>query len=155
MAQVVKNPPANAGDSRDVGSSWVGKIPWSRKWQPLPVFLPSKFHGWEAWRTTVHGVTQSRTWLSTAPPPHTHMHIFLSMGSKSASSHPQRLLPTRLLCPCNFPDKNTGGGFPFPTPRNLSDPGVEPTPLEFHAMAGDYVTTEPPGKPLILSLYYR
>ena len=24
---------------------WVGKIPWSRKWQPTPVFLPQKFHG--------------------------------------------------------------------------------------------------------------
>ena len=24
---------------------WVGKIPWSRKWQPTPVFLPRKFHG--------------------------------------------------------------------------------------------------------------
>ena len=24
---------------------WVGKIPWSRKWQPTPVFLPGKFHG--------------------------------------------------------------------------------------------------------------
>ena len=24
---------------------WVGKIPWSRKWQPNPVFLPGKFHG--------------------------------------------------------------------------------------------------------------
>ena len=24
---------------------WVGKIPWSRKWQPIPVFLPGKFHG--------------------------------------------------------------------------------------------------------------
>ena len=23
---------------------WVGKIPWSRKWQPTPVFLPGKFH---------------------------------------------------------------------------------------------------------------
>ena len=23
---------------------WVGKIPWSRKWQPAPVFLPGKFH---------------------------------------------------------------------------------------------------------------
>ena len=23
---------------------WVGKIPWHRKWQPLPVFLPVKFH---------------------------------------------------------------------------------------------------------------
>ena len=24
---------------------WVRKIPWSRKWQPIPVFLPRKFHG--------------------------------------------------------------------------------------------------------------
>ena len=23
---------------------WVGKIPWSRKWQPIPVLLPGKFH---------------------------------------------------------------------------------------------------------------
>ena len=26
---------------------WVGKIPWRRKWQPMPVFLPGKSHG--AW----------------------------------------------------------------------------------------------------------
>ena len=25
--------------------SWVGKIPWSRKWQLTPVFLPGKSHG--------------------------------------------------------------------------------------------------------------
>ena len=24
---------------------WAKKIPWSRKWQPMPVFLPGKFHG--------------------------------------------------------------------------------------------------------------
>ena len=24
---------------------WVGKIPWRRKWQPTPVFLPGKPHG--------------------------------------------------------------------------------------------------------------
>ena len=24
---------------------WVRKIPWNRKWQPAPVFLPGKFHG--------------------------------------------------------------------------------------------------------------
>ena len=24
---------------------WVAKIPWSRKWQPSPVFLPGKFQG--------------------------------------------------------------------------------------------------------------
>ena len=24
---------------------WVRKIPWRRKWQPTPVFLPEKLHG--------------------------------------------------------------------------------------------------------------
>ena len=24
---------------------WDGKIPWSRKWQLIPVFFPVKFHG--------------------------------------------------------------------------------------------------------------
>ena len=24
---------------------WVGKIPWRRKWQPTPAFLPGKSHG--------------------------------------------------------------------------------------------------------------
>ena len=23
----------------------VGKIPWKRKWQPIPVFLPGESHG--------------------------------------------------------------------------------------------------------------
>ena len=39
----VNNPPANAGDTNDVGST-LGRISWSRKWQPTPVFLPGKFH---------------------------------------------------------------------------------------------------------------
>ena len=25
--------------------TWVGKIPWRRKWQPTPVFLPGESHG--------------------------------------------------------------------------------------------------------------
>ena len=24
---------------------WIGKIPWSRKWQPTPVLLSGKLHG--------------------------------------------------------------------------------------------------------------
>ena len=24
---------------------WVGKVPWRRKWQPTPVFLPGEPHG--------------------------------------------------------------------------------------------------------------
>jgi len=33
----------NAGRPRF--SPWVRKIPWRRKWQPIPVFLPGKSHG--------------------------------------------------------------------------------------------------------------
>ena len=29
-------------------SAWVGKIPWRRKWQITPVFLPGKSHGWRS-----------------------------------------------------------------------------------------------------------
>ena len=40
----VKSLPANAGDTRDMGSipAWVGKIPWRRKWQPTAAFLPGQ-----------------------------------------------------------------------------------------------------------------
>ena len=42
VAQMVKNPPGKQG-------TWVwslvGEIPWRRKWQPTPVFLPGESHG--------------------------------------------------------------------------------------------------------------
>ena len=39
----VKTPPADAGDLGLI--SRVVKIPWTRKWQPAPVFMPGKSHG--------------------------------------------------------------------------------------------------------------
>ena len=27
---------------------WIREIPWRRKWQPTPVFLPGKSHGWRS-----------------------------------------------------------------------------------------------------------
>ena len=45
---VVKNPPASSGVIRDrVGSlGWEDPLEMAgRKWQPIPVFLPRKFHG--------------------------------------------------------------------------------------------------------------
>ena len=35
----------NAGDRRVEFNPWDMKIPWRKKWQPTPVFLPGKFHG--------------------------------------------------------------------------------------------------------------
>ena len=44
--QVVKNLPASLGDVKRYGfSPWIGKIPWSVKWQPTPGFLPGESHG--------------------------------------------------------------------------------------------------------------
>ena len=46
VALVVKDPPANAGCVRDVGSiPGSGKILWRRAWQPTPVFSPGESHG--------------------------------------------------------------------------------------------------------------
>ena len=42
---MVKNPPARAGDSRNVGSIPNWEDPRSRKWQPTPVYLPGESHG--------------------------------------------------------------------------------------------------------------
>ena len=40
VAQMVKNPPPNAGDN-----PWVRKIPQRKEWQPTPVFVPGKSRG--------------------------------------------------------------------------------------------------------------
>ena len=76
---VVKNPPSNAGDDGlvlglprwlsgkvgDPGSKpWVGKIPWRRKWQPTPAFLPGKSHGQRSLASYNPWGYKSWTWLS-------------------------------------------------------------------------------------------
>ena len=43
MPLLVRTPPANARDIRDVGL--VRKIPWRRAWQPTLVFLPGESRG--------------------------------------------------------------------------------------------------------------
>jgi len=42
---VVKNLPVRQDHRRHRFNSWIRKIPWRRKWQPTPEFLPGKFHG--------------------------------------------------------------------------------------------------------------
>ena len=60
---MVKNLPPNAGYTGF--DPWVRKIPWRRKWQPTPVFLPGEFHGQRSLVSyIVHRVTKSQTWLS-------------------------------------------------------------------------------------------
>ena len=54
---------------------WVGKIPWRRKWQPIPVILPGKFHGQRSlvgcspWG---HRVAHNRARVRASACTHTH-----------------------------------------------------------------------------------
>jgi len=52
----------SAYKAEDLGSIPVGKISWRKKWQPTPVFLPGKSHGWRS--LVVQGVAKSWTQLS-------------------------------------------------------------------------------------------
>ena len=40
---MIKNPSASAGDEGSIPA--LRRVPWRRKWQPTPVFLPRKSHG--------------------------------------------------------------------------------------------------------------
>ena len=69
----VKNPPANARDTRD-----AGLIPGSerslRNGNLLQNSCLQNVLDRVSWRATVHGVARSQTWLSTYTHTHTHTH---------------------------------------------------------------------------------
>ena len=58
VAQTLKTLPAMQETRFD---SWVGKTPWRREWQPIPVFLLENPMDRGAGRATVHGVAKSQT----------------------------------------------------------------------------------------------
>ena len=71
MAQQVKNPPEMQAMQVQF---WVRKIPWRRKWQPTPVFLPEKSHGYRSLvGYSPMGCKQLDT-LSVYARAHTHTH---------------------------------------------------------------------------------
>ena len=66
---MVKTPPANAGDVKDLGSiPGSGGSPGVGNGNPLQDSCPGNPKDRGAWRVTVHGVTKSQTQLSM------HMH---------------------------------------------------------------------------------
>ena len=79
VARVVKNPPANAGDRRDLGSIFspgVRKVPWSRAWQPTLVLSPAESH--RQWDLVSYSPRGGKKWDTTEMmsciSTHTHSH---------------------------------------------------------------------------------
>ena len=67
---------------------WVGKIPWRRKWQPTPVFLPGESHGqrtllgYSPWGRKESDTTERLHFLSLS---------FLHWGGTILHSHDQSM----------------------------------------------------------------
>ena len=75
---VVKNLPANSGDPGDTFDPWIRKIPWRRKQQPTPVFLPREFRGQ---RSLAGYSSRGRTELDTIELVHT-LFFFRTLGGR-------------------------------------------------------------------------
>ena len=83
---VVKNLPAK----QETWAPWIRKIPWRRKGQPTPVFLPGEFHGqrslvgYSSWGCKESNITE---WLNMLMHvgARTHTHTQLLRGHRAAS----------------------------------------------------------------------
>ena len=73
---------------------WVGKIPWRRAWQPIPVFLPGESQGQRSLVGYSPWLTKSRTWLKWLS-----MCAYTQKGTRDGN--PRAIL--EFLCrTCNF-----------------------------------------------------
>ena len=73
--------------------------------------------------------------------------VQFSRSVVSDSLQPHGLQPTRLLCPWDFPGKNTGVGCHFLLQGIFLTQGSKSAVSP--ALAGGFFTTAPPGKPLL------
>ena len=89
MAQVVKNPHANVGDTEDMGSiPGSGRSPGREYGNPLQYSCLENAMDCGTWWVTVHGVAKSWTQLST----HTGTFIFIPMISLDLFNNPVKLV---------------------------------------------------------------
>ena len=79
---------------------WIWKIPWRRKWQPTPAFLPGKFHGQRSlagctpWgckesEMTEHTYTYAESWLRSVGSSLQHTNVSSHEGFSSCGMRPQ------------------------------------------------------------------
>ena len=135
------------GTKRPEFDPWIWKIPWSRKWQPTPVFLPGKFHGQ---KRLVRYSPWGRKELDMTE--HAYMLLLLLLSHFSCVllfAAPWSVANQASLS-MGFSRQEYWSGLPFPTPGDLPNPEIKVASLSSPALAGRFFTTSLPGKPLLL-----
>ena len=126
--------------------SWIGKIPWRRKWQPSPVFLPGESHGQTSLVTEQSDVTE-----------HIHKITFI-YPAISTYMHAQSCQTLCDSMDCSPPGSSVPGIFQakildwvaIPFSRGSSQPRGQ---TQVSCAAGwFFLMFEPPGKPLSFNM---
>ena len=97
---VVKNPPANVGDVRVVGSiPGSGRSPGGGHGNPLQYFCLKNPMDRGNWRATIHGITKSWTRLSLHTHTHTHttQAVITEIAGICQASHSRGFLAPNIL----------------------------------------------------------
>ena len=100
------------------------------------------------------GVPQSQSKTFKQPYPLTssmgelceRMCVCLAAQSRATPCNPMDCKPTKLLCPWDFPGKNTGLGCHFPSLGDLPNPGIEPMAPVSPALQADSLPAKLSGK---------
>ena len=114
---MVRNPPANVGDARDVGSIPGWRIsPGIGNGNSLQYSFLENSMDRGAWQATVHGVTKTRTWWACTHPNNSSkwsclgILCFQLMKVKATQVVSNSLGPHGLYGPWNSPGQNTEVG---------------------------------------------
>ena len=120
---------------------WVRKIPWRRKWQPTPVFMPEESHGQRSLAGYSLGLQR---WALTNLSP---VSLRKSVKVKVKSLSRVQLFGTpwtvahQTPLSIGFSRQEFRSGLPFLSPGDLPNPGIEPRSLTLQA---DSLLSEPP-----------
>ena len=124
---------------------WVRKIPWRRKWQPTPVFLPGESHWWSSlvgyspWGRKESDTTERVHLLS----------LFVSQSYPILCDLVICSLPDSSVCG-DSPGKNTGVGCYALLLGIFPDPGPDQIEPRSPTLQADSLLSEPPGKHIYL-----
>ena len=85
---------------------WIRNIPWRRKWQPTPIFLPGEFHGQRRLVGYSPWVAKNRSWPSDWARMHAKIILAFQLMRLDITS-------SRFLYLSNIIGGSTGVGLPF------------------------------------------
>ena len=113
-----------------MGNPWVKKIPWRRKWQPIPVFLPGESHGqrslmgyspWGCKQSDIISQLSTHIGIIVRDGAHTHTHTHTH--TQKSLSHVQLFATPWIVAhqapgSMGFSRHEYWSGLPFPSPRD-------------------------------------